>query len=425
MQPLRGTKDILPNEIETWEYLEKIATNVIEANNYKRIQTPIIEKTELFKRSIGNFTDIVNKEMYNFLDQGKRDITLRPEGTASIARAVISNKLYLEKNINRLWYMGPMFRYERPQKGRQRQFHQLGIECIGSNHPICDTEVIKIAYELLIKLDLTTNYILELNCIGNLQERETYTLSLVEYLEKYKRDLDIESQKRIHTNPLRILDSKNSKTQDIIKNGPILKNYLNKESKNHFQEVCKHLDYLNIKFNINHYLVRGLDYYNYTAFEIITKNNSNQNTICGGGRYDNLIIQLGGPNLPSVGWAMGVERLIILKQQNLALNYKFSNTTVYIAIKHNNNKNQYIIWDITNTLVEYKMQFEIDLSNNSLSKQIKKANKINAKICFILGESEINNKYITIKWLETSKQQTIYLHELSNYIKYIKKYMLA
>ena len=420
MQPLRGTKDILPDEIKNWQYIRTVATSILQDNNYQEIQTPILENTQLFKRSIGNFTDIVNKEMYSFLDQGNRSITLRPEGTASIARAVISNKLYLHKNINRLWYMGPMFRYERPQKGRQRQFHQLGIECIGSNNPIHDTEVIKIANNFLIKLGFENKYTLELNCIGNLEERETYKLDLVDYLEKYKTDLDTDSQKRIRKNPLRILDSKNPKTQEIVQNAPILRHYLNKESINHFHEVCNHLDYLNIQFNINEYLVRGLDYYNYTAFEIKTKENGNQNTICGGGRYDNLIKELGGPNLPSIGWAIGLERLIILQQKNISFNQIIQETLIYIAIK-NHNYHPYLVWDLTSILIEQKIRFEIDLNNSNLSKKIKKANDMKAKICFILGEDEINHKYITIKWLETSTQQKIYLHELRNYIKYIKK----
>nr|YP_009396500.1 Histidine-tRNA ligase [Polysiphonia scopulorum]ARW65686.1 Histidine-tRNA ligase [Polysiphonia scopulorum] len=425
MQPLRGTKDILPNESKIWQHIRTEATDILEQNNYQEIQTPIIENTELFKRSIGNFTDIVNKEMYSFFDQSNRNITLRPEGTAGIARAVISNKLYLDKNINRLWYMGPMFRYERPQKGRQRQFHQIGIECIGSNSPICDTEVIKIANELLTKFGFKNNYTLELNCIGNLQERENYKLSLTEYLKKYQQDLDKDSQDRIYTNPLRILDSKNNKTQEIIQYGPILIDYLNQESINHFNEVCKNLNYLNIDFKINNYLVRGLDYYNYTAFEIKTNEKNNQNTVCGGGRYDNLIQQLGGPYVPSVGCGIGLERLIILKQQNSVLNNISTNPIIYIAIRHSINQDISLIWQITNTLKEYKVKFELDLSNSNLSKQIKKANKIQTKICFILGDNEINNDYITVKWLTTNTQQQIYLHELSNYIKYIKKLIVT
>nr|YP_009398347.1 Histidine-tRNA ligase [Thaumatella adunca]ARW67533.1 Histidine-tRNA ligase [Thaumatella adunca] len=420
MQPLRGTRDILPDEIKLWQYIYNKANNLFSKNNYHEIQTPILENTELFKRSIGNFTDIVNKEMYSFNDQGKRNITLRPEGTASIARAFISNKLYLKKKINRLWYLGPMFRYERPQKGRQRQFHQLGVECIGSSIAMADTEVIKLATKMLQTLGCK-EYILEINSIGNLEEREIYTINLIKYLNKYKNELDIDSTKRIENNPLRILDSKDYRTQEILKEGPKLKNYLKHESLKHFNEVCENLEYLNIKYTLNSNLVRGLDYYNYTAFEIKTKKLNHQNTICGGGRYDSLIKQLGGPDTPSVGWAIGLERVLMIIENNLIINN--DNNIIYIATEINNN--YYLVWDIINILEEYELKFDLDLSNKNLNKQLKKANQAKAKICFILHKEEIKNKYITIKWLKTSMQQTIYLSELRNYLKYLKNYITA
>nr|YP_010618785.1 Histidine-tRNA ligase [Rhodomelopsis africana]WAX02798.1 Histidine-tRNA ligase [Rhodomelopsis africana] len=418
MQPLRGTKDILPNEIQTWQAIHTIANNILNIHNYQEIRTPIIENTELFERSIGNFTDIVNKEMYSFYDQGKRNITLRPEGTASIARAFITNKLYNEKSINRLWYLGPMFRYERPQKGRQRQFHQLGIECIGSNMPIADIEVIKLATDILKQIECKEQYSLEINSIGNLQERERYKVDLVEYLKKYKHELDTESKNRISKNPLRILDSKYIKTQEILKNAPKLKEYLSNTSLEHFEIICENLTYLKIKYKINNYLVRGLDYYNYTAFEIKTNNLNQQNTICGGGRYDNLIEQLGGPKIPAVGWAIGLERLIILMQENL--NQKIKKNRIYLAVQ--NLQTSDILWDIIHILQEYQIKFELDLSNNNLTKQIKKANQLKAQICFIIGENEIKNRSITIKWLQTRTQQTIKLSNLRKYIKYLKTF---
>nr|YP_010619172.1 Histidine-tRNA ligase [Pterosiphonia complanata]WAX03185.1 Histidine-tRNA ligase [Pterosiphonia complanata] len=418
MQPLRGTKDILPNEIQTWQKIYRITNDILKIHNYKEIRTPIIENTELFERSIGNFTDIVNKEMYSFYDQGKRNITLRPEGTASIARALITNKLYTDKPINRLWYLGPMFRYERPQKGRQRQFHQLGIECIGSSMPIADIEVIKLATDILKQIECKEEYLLEINSIGNLQEREVYKLNLIEYLKKYEHELDTDSRNRINKNPLRILDSKYLKTQKILKNAPKLKQYLNKTSLEHFETICENLTYLKIKYTVNDHLVRGLDYYNYTAFEIKTKNLNQQNTICGGGRYDNLIKQLGGPSIPAVGWAIGLERLIILMQTNLSENIK--KDRIYIAIQNLHTIN--ILWDIINILKEYHIKFELDLSNNNLTKQIKKANQLKTKICFILGEDEIKNKSITIKWLQTRTQQTIKISNLRKYIQYLKKF---
>nr|YP_010951631.1 Histidine--tRNA ligase [Laurencia catarinensis]WMP12570.1 Histidine--tRNA ligase [Laurencia catarinensis] len=415
MQPLRGTKDILPNEIRYWQKIYQVVNKVLTHNNYKEIRTPILENTELFLQSIGDVTDIVNKEMYSFSDRGGRNITLRPEGTASIARAVISNKLYLNSKINRLWYLGPMFRYERPQKGRQRQFHQLGIECMGSPMPRADVEVIKIAINILKQLKLE-EWHLEINSIGNLEERIKYTNHLKLYLYKYESDLDEDSQRRLKDNPLRILDSKNTKTQAILNDSPKLKEYLTTESLKHFEEVCNNLNKLSIKYYINDKLVRGLDYYNYTAFEIKTRGINEQNTICGGGRYDELIKQLGGPYTPSVGWAMGLERLIIIMKEKLEIIE--SKKVIYIANSKIDNSD--IIWQLINTIDKYQIHFELDISNNSLNKQIKKANQIGSKVCFIIGNNEILHEYITIKWLETGTQQQVPICKIDNYIKYIK-----
>ncbi len=415
MKPLRGTKDILPNEINTWQNIYKIAYDILTNNNYTEIRTPIIEQTELFARSIGNLTDIVNKEMYSFNDQSNRSITLRPEGTVSIARAVINHKIYLNNKINRLWYLGPMFRYERPQKGRQRQFHQLGIECIGSSIPVADVEVIKIAHEILEAVNDQHTYSLEINSIGTIEERKTYTTELIKYLKKYENDLDEDSKKRINKNPLRILDSKYPKTQEILREGPILKTYLKENSQEHFEIICHHLRYLGITYKINDYLVRGLDYYNCTAFEIKANNNNYENTICGGGRYDNLFEQIGGPKTPAVGWAIGIERLMILMKEKFEYN-----TKIYIAIQKVY-ENNILIWEIINLLKEYKIPFELDLTNHNLTKQIKQANKLQTKICFILGENEIKNNFVTIKWLKTGMQQNIKILELRKYIKYLQK----
>nr|QVQ56838.1 Histidine-tRNA ligase [Erythrocystis saccata] len=418
MQPIRGTKDILPKDIEIWQEIYTIAYNTLSQYNYLEIRTPILEDTNLFKRCIGNFTDIVNKEMYTFKDQGNRLITLRPEGTSSIARAVLSNKIYLNSKMNRLWYLGPMFRYERPQKGRQRQFHQLGIECMGSEQSIADAEVIKIAYNILIQLKCDTKCHLEINSIGSIEERELYKLDLTKYLEKYTNDLDEDSKKRIYKNPLRILDSKNKKTQQILEEGPILKNYLGKISKNHFESLCNHLNYLNIKYKINNYLVRGLDYYNYTAFEIKTNEISQQNTVCGGGRYDYLTKEIGGPLIPAVGWAIGVERLIRLTKNQL------TNTTInnliYVITEELILNN--IIWDLISILEKYQLRFELDFTNRSISKKLKKANQIEINICIIIGKYEIEKNNLIIKWLKTGQQQIIPFYNLEQYVKYIKNF---
>lgn len=415
MQPLRGTKDLLPNEIIFWQYIYNTAFNLLSLSNYHEIRTPIIESTDLFQRTIGHDTDIINKEMYSFNDQSNRKITLRPEGTASIARSFISNKLYQNNKTERFWYFAPMFRYERPQHGRQRQFHQLGIECIGSINPTADVEVIRLANNLLRELKCY-NFEIEINSIGNINERNIYKKELMNYLFKYKQDLDHDSQKRLYTNPLRILDSKNENTQNIISNGPSLKHYLQSSSLEHFHSVCKQLNYLNIKYQINDKLIRGLDYYNDTAFEIKTKSPGNQNTICGGGRYDSLIQELGGPNTPSVGWAIGIERLLLIIKQNIQI--QKSTPKIYIATQ--GKEAQIKSWEIINTLEKEKIHFELNLENNSFQKQIKKADKSGASICIILGENEIINKSITLKILNQGIQKTIFEEDLITELRKLK-----
>nr|YP_010502379.1 histidine tRNA ligase [Grateloupia turuturu]QHD45248.1 histidine--tRNA ligase [Grateloupia turuturu]UXC96792.1 histidine tRNA ligase [Grateloupia turuturu] len=403
MQPLRGTRDILPNDVILWQHIYNRTKEILALSNYSEIRTPILESTSLFNRSIGNETDIVNKEMYSFADQGKRQITLRPEGTASVVRSFVSNKLYQESKTNRLWYLGPMFRYERPQQGRQRQFHQLGIECIGSINPMADTEVIRLATQLLQEFQCF-NYKIEINSIGNLQERNLYKESLITYLISYKEDLDNDSQARLKTNPLRILDSKNKKTQEILNQAPSLNQYLGFESRNHFDLVCQYLNELNIEYNINDKLVRGLDYYNYTAFEMKVDELGSQDTICGGGRYDNLIKQLGGPHTPAVGWAIGIERLLSIVKHNLQI--KTKNPTIYIITQ--GIEAQRKIWNIIKTLEKYKINFELDLYNNNLQKQMKRAYRSKASVCLILGDDEINQKEITLKYLNTREQKRIF-----------------
>nr|YP_010199080.1 histidine-tRNA ligase [Hydropuntia urvillei]UAD88529.1 histidine-tRNA ligase [Hydropuntia urvillei] len=401
MQPLRGTKDILPYETIYWQHIYSKANAILSLHNYLEIRTPIIESTELFKRSIGETTDIINKEMYTFTDKSKRYITLRPEGTASIARAFISNKLY-QNNLQKLWYLGPMFRYERPQNGRQRQFHQLGIECIGSSNPMADVEVIHLANQILKELKLN-KYILEINSIGNSEERQIYKKDLIEYLLRYQQDLDSDSKERLYTNPLRILDSKNIKTQAILQHAPNLNKYLSKKSNEHFDLVCTYLNNLQITYKINYKLVRGLDYYNQTAFEIKTYAQDNQNTICGGGRYDSLIEQLGGPKTPAVGWAIGLERLIKIIDTEWQLTQQ--KIEIYIVTQGLEAKKK--IWSIIQYLEKINTKFELDLSDASFHKQVQKASKLGAKFCIILGDKEIYNHSITIRILSQYKQYSI------------------
>lgn len=412
MQTIRGTKDILPNEIKFWQDLYFKALKLFMLYNYHEIRTPIMENTEVFLKSVGNSTDIINKEMYRFTDQGQRDISLRPEGTASIARAIASNKLYALNPNQKLWYMGPMFRYERPQQGRQRQFHQLGIECIGSEYPIADVEVISIAHNLLEQLKYY-DYTIEINSLGTTQERNEYQIAFRDFLQGYKDELDSDSKRRLQINPLRILDSKNIKTQKLIQDAPCISKYLKKESKQHFEIVIQALHDLNIPYRINTKLVRGLDYYSHTAFEIIDNSFSNQKTIGGGGRYNNLIKQFGGPDVPGVGWAIGIERLLVITSQankDKSSNYRFEIITNSI---HGQKKSCHL----SKILAENQIMFNLNFSNQNLNRQIKKAIQNKSIACIIIGEDEVQNSTITIKWLNQNYQETIPYNSIVTYLQ--------
>ncbi|HEY9796695.1 MAG TPA: histidine--tRNA ligase, partial [Leptolyngbyaceae cyanobacterium] len=316
IQALRGTRDILPDEVGYWQQVEALARQILYRAAYQEIRPPIFERTELFERGIGEATDVVGKEMYTFNDRATppRSVTLRPEGTAGVVRSFIQNSLYASGGVQRLWYTGPMFRYENPQAGRQRQFHQLGVEVIGSADPRADAEVIAIASDILRNLGLKTLK-LDLNSVGNVEDRQQYRQALVDYLTPYKDELDPDSQERLSRNPLRILDSKDKRTQEIAQAAPSIQDYLGTYSQLHFEQVQQLLSDLGISYQLNPRLVRGLDYYTHTAFEIISDDLGAQATVCGGGRYDGLVEELGGSATPAVGWAIGLERLVLLLQQ--------------------------------------------------------------------------------------------------------------
>ena len=418
MQTIRGTKDILPSEIKAWQEIYIQALHLFNLYNYHEIKTPIIENTEVFLKSVGSSTDIVSKEMYRFTDQGGRDVVLRPEGTACIARAVANNKLYNINTIQKLWYIGPMFRYERPQYGRQRQFHQLGVECIGSDNPLADAEVIGIAHTILQKLQCH-RHITQINSLGSIEERGKYKESFKAFLKQYENELDSDSKKRLSVNPLRILDSKNPRTQEIVQDAPCISEYLEKESKIHFEIICKHLTELNIPYQINTKLVRGLDYYSHTAFEIVSNEPDNQKTICGGGRYNNLVKQFGGPDLPGVGWAIGIERLLLLINKNKNTNKR----DIRFDIITEDLEGQKKSWKIIEALKAHNIMFNLNLSRQSLQKKIKKAIQSNIFGCIIIGGNEVKNSTVTIKWLHEQRQESIPYNEAINYIeKKIKEY---
>jgi len=402
IQAIRGTRDILPSEVGYWQKVEQLAKKILGQAGYQEIRPPIFETTSLFERGIGEGTDVVGKEMYTFLDKGDRSCTLRPEGTASVVRAYIENKLYNKSNVQRLWYSGPMFRYERPQAGRQRQFHQIGVELLGSGDPRGDVEAIAIATEILQNLGLKSLK-LDLNSVGNSEDRTTYREELVNYLTPYKEELDQDSQERLNRNPLRILDSKDKKTQAIAQNAPSIINYLSEKSLKHFEKVQQLLTDLGIEYQINPRLVRGLDYYTHTAFEIQSADLGAQATVCGGGRYDSLVQQLGGPETPAVGWAMGMERLILLLQK-----LEQPPTTApdfYLVSLGETAEAQALV--LASSLRKLGFLVELDLSGSAFSKQLKRADRSGAVATLLLGEEEATAKTVQLKWMKSGKQELL------------------
>lgn len=415
IQALRGTRDILPDEIGYWQGLEATAREILHRAGYREIRTPIFEETALFERGIGEATDVVGKEMYTFKDRGDRSTTLRPEGTAGVVRSYIENKLFGQGGVQRLWYTGPMFRYERPQAGRQRQFHQIGVEVLGSADPRADVEVIVIATDFLQTLGLK-NLNLALNSVGNRQDRLQYRQALVDYLTPFKDALDTDSQDRLTRNPLRILDSKDKRTQEIAVNAPSILDYLGEDSRRHFDKVQQLLTDLAISYTLNPRLVRGLDYYTHTAFEIQSDDLGAQATVCGGGRYDGLVAELGGPETPAVGWAIGLERLTILLQ-NLRKVPEVS-VDFYIVSKGEKAEDNSLV--LAHNLRQQGFSVELDLSGSAFGKQFKRADKSGAIACLVLGDEEAVNKTVQLKWLKTGEQRAVSQAELLANVEELK-----
>ncbi|MBE9045718.1 histidine--tRNA ligase [Pleurocapsales cyanobacterium LEGE 10410] len=402
IQALRGTRDILPEEVGYWQLIEATVRETLGRAVYQEIRLPIFEQTALFERGIGEATDVVGKEMYTFSSRGDKSITLRPEGTAGVVRAFIQNKLHAQGGVQRLWYTGPMFRYERPQAGRQRQFHQVGLELLGCDAPRADAEVIALATDILQRLGLK-NLELDINSVGNGADRAQYRAALINYLEPYQNDLDEDSKDRLMRNPLRILDSKDPRTQEIAQNAPKITEHLSLESKKHFDTVLNLLSNLNIKYQINHCLVRGLDYYTHTAFEIKSDDLGAQATVCGGGRYDGLVKELGGPETQAVGWAIGMERLVLLLQQ-LKSNPVIA-PELYIVSRGEAAEAQGLI--LAQKLRNAGFAVELDLSGSAFGKQFKRADRSGAVACLVLGDAEAESKSVNLKWLASGEQQAI------------------
>ena len=415
LQSVRGMRDILPEQSSSWQFIESIARDLFTSYGYNEIRTPIIESTDLFKRSIGDATDIVEKEMYTFEDRNGDSLTLRPEGTAGTVRAGIQHGLFHNQQ-QRLWYIGPMFRHERPQKGRYRGFYQAGIETYGIDGPEIDAEVIAVAARFWKKLGFK-NVRLEINSLGSNEAREAYRNVLIEYFSQDLTLLDEDSQRRLHKNPLRILDTKNPKMSELVANAPSLLDYLDDESKQHFEGLKSHLDIMGIEYTVNPRLVRGIDYYNRTVFEWITDELGSQGTICAGGRYDGLVKQLGGRETSACGFGMGLDRLqLLVEEQNLDQ----SNTRPDIYLVTSGEAAELSGAKLSESLRDDypNLRILVNAGAGSFKSQLKRADKSGAAYALILGESEVESKQIVIKpLLKNDPQQTLSLDELSDFIE--------
>ena len=400
-------KDLLPSESPVWQYLEKKVTKVLQSYGYKEIRFPILEQTDLFARGIGDATDIVEKEMYSFNDRNGDSLTLRPEGTASCVRACEEHQLLYNRGnlVQKLWYYGPMFRHEKPQKGRLRQFHQVGVETYGLPGPDIDAELLLMTARLWRDLGLYDSVSLQINSLGTAQSRSNHRADLVHFLTERKDALDEDSLRRLEKNPLRILDSKNTDTQRAIADAPRLIDYLDDDSKTHFEYILSALDSAGIRYEVNPKLVRGLDYYSNTVFEWVTDSLGSQGTICAGGRYDGLIEQLGGKPTQAVGFAMGLERLVLLLNElNVVPKEIFASLDVYLLCVGDVQKQAFELSEsIRDTLPDLRLQ--VHCGGGSFKNQMKKADKSGATLALILGENEVNDNKVSVKYLRENKDQ--------------------
>ncbi|HEP1784550.1 TPA: histidine--tRNA ligase [Streptococcus suis] len=403
LQKPKGTQDLLPQESAKWQYVEHFARNIFKQYNYAEIRTPIFEHYEVISRSVGDTTDIVTKEMYDFYDKGDRHITLRPEGTAPVVRSYVENKLFAPEvqKPAKFYYMGPMFRYERPQAGRLRQFHQIGVECFGSNNPATDVETIAMAYHFFEELGIQ-DIRLHLNSLGNPESRAAYRQALIDYLTPLKDQLSKDSQRRLEENPLRVLDSKEKEDKIAVENAPSILDYLDEESTAHFEAVKSMLDSLGIAYTIDTNMVRGLDYYNHTIFEFMTEVGGNDLTICAGGRYDGLVTYFGGPETPAFGFGMGIERLIlVLEKQGIELPLD-TQLDVYIAVLGQEANSGAL--ELVQAIRKQGFRAERDYLDRKLKAQFKSADVFGAKAIITLGGSEIESGQVVVKNNQTRSQ---------------------
>ncbi|MDV2470304.1 histidine--tRNA ligase [Acinetobacter chinensis] len=418
---IKGFNDVLPSQSAAWRRLEQHLASIMDAYGYQQIRLPIVEQTHLFKRSIGDATDIVEKEMYTFFDKGNppESLTLRPEGTAGCVRAMVEHNL-LRGATPRVWYVGPMFRYEKPQKGRYRQFHQFGVETFGVATPDQDAEVILLTARLWKRMGVADKVQLELNTLGESEERAEYRAALVEFLTAHKADLDEDSQRRLSTNPLRILDSKDAKTQAILENAPKLHDFMSEETLQHFEQLKQYLTDAGISFVINQKLVRGLDYYNKTVFEWTTTHLGSQGTVCAGGRYDGLVGQLKGKadqSVPAVGFAMGMERLLLLLEQ-VEDNTPVRECDIFlVADPASQGKALVLAEQIRDQLEAAGSTIRLKTgSQGSMKSQMKKADQSGAVFAMILGEREWEAQQLSVKELATAEQNDVAITDIVTFV---------
>ena len=412
LQKPKGTQDILPADSAKWQYVENVARETFKKYNYGEIRTPMFEHYEVISRSVGDTTDIVTKEMYDFHDKGDRHITLRPEGTAPVVRSYVENKLFapeVQKPV-KVYYIGSMFRYERPQAGRLREFHQLGVECFGSKNPATDVETIAMAYQLFNTLGIK-DVTLHLNSLGNTESRLAYRQALIDYLTPMRESLSKDSQRRLDENPLRVLDSKEKEDKVAVENAPSILDYLDEESQAHFDEVRTMLDSLNIPYVIDTNMVRGLDYYNHTIFEFITTIDKSELTICAGGRYDSLVEYFGGPETAGFGFGLGLERLLlVLDKQGIELPVE-ENLDVYIAVLGSGANGKAL--ELVQAIRYQGFKAERDYLGRKIKAQFKSADTFKAKTVITLGESEVESGQVKVKNNATREEVTVSFEELT------------
>ena len=413
IRTIKGTHDILPPNSIKWQKLEKIIYQTCKLFSFKEIRTPVFEKTDLFSRSVGELTDIVSKEMYSWEDRDGTNLTLRPELTASVVRSYIQHNLQSHSPIQRLFYIGPIFRRERPQKGRQRQFHQFGVEAFGSDNPEQDAEVISLAWHLLSKLNIIDNITLKINSLGSPECREQYRLALKDYIRPHLNTFSETSNVRFKKNPLRILDSKNANEINILKSAPPISNFYTSKDENHFKSVLSFLDKMEISYRVSPQLVRGLDYYTKTVFEFTSKDLGAQDAILGGGRYDNLVKTLGGKPTAGIGFAAGMERFLIALESK---GFNFENEAPDIYFVCIEKEAIGLTLALTKKLREKDFSVMIDPMRRSMKAQLREANKFGAKIALIIGDSEIKSNSIIIKDLTKNSQKTCPQSELFNFL---------